>query len=1548
MEILKKPYEISLWDDRLWYVSVQLTPIELTEDSYEPGKYYSQNLKNVQGTIPFTLDVNPFNDGQRYFTLTNTLKQGETLKDIEGWTTAQGEYRVTNISRFTEGVAYYTFSNASKGWVSVDTTKGFDPSKIYFWLPDSPLVAHVNFQYYKEFKLCTIGTDTMDTPIRATKPKFASKINGENSLEFTIYSRYWDETTQQLEVNPFTQYLTNERKVKLKYNNEWYDFVIKNISEDSSSKAFTYSCKDLFVNELSKTGFELEFDNELGNNMGNLPYLANKILEGSDWSLNEEETEIVLQYQENALYEMTLAQDIGAIAAHNGEGYDKNVRIESGTKIYVFYDSINFEAEETLSESTDMQFLYDPNGNYVPDDKNVIINYSEQNPSGALNCTISSIQWKRVEENNNIYFVPYLNSTQLSSGYPDFVPTIRGERIVKSQQTWFDPILKRTVKLYNNGTVCEFEETDYVSPLTVQSYVANPSDFISTTGWYQGKGSSTQTFPKLELEVYPELTNENFNEYDGHSYLKFIPTGTGQVLMNSGIQNNRLTIGEFVEGEKYVLNLEAYTNLTNKTKWSPTVRICEYEFADGKYTYKAGSDLFVRDSANNIFVCQYSLTEEQFKNTKIGIFITGGVSGTTYYIKSLEFYPYKTTESGDQIKPGDLVDAKIETIKHFYAKQEPPTYTGIEDLQKLPSDDEYEPYYGNSTKGEAYEKIRSITAKESNRFNLLQNLCELFQHWVRFTIEHDYDGSVALDENYRQKKYVSYKKYVGQDNHIGFRYGLNLKSIKRTLDSNGAISKIIVKDNANEFGEGGFCSITRALENPSGENTLYNFDYYIGQGLISNAALNLDLYGQPGTAQGYLGFYRRLKQQNDRSRKLIEELSGKKNDLSRCDSQYQVYKLSVEAAQQDRAEKEIEFRDLTGTEFSVALGKSEDDFAWWKNKEAQKIRDAIARDLVVIKDHGAIRDAQLNQKRAVELRIDEINEQLSGIREAKLGINKEFYKKYSRFIQEGSWIKEDYYDDNLYYMDALSTLYTSSRPQVKYTIDVVELSSLPGYEDIKFVLGDKTYVEDKEFFGLAYDGSRPYREEVIVSEIVMELDSPESNKITVQNYKTQFEDLFQRVVATTQQVQFSTGEYQRSAAIVEPGGTINITTLQNSFLNNALTIQNARDQSVIIGDDGITTTNLSRPSEMLRIVSGGLFISNDGGINWTTGISAGGINASCITTGQLNVSEVNLTMGQNTAFRWDSLGISAYKRDDTGISPGTFTRFDQFGLYGINSNNAFDALQGENGSINDHTEAMAKIKENASFGLTWDGFWLRSSGTDGYVSISSDNDFEVVKNDIPIIKIGRLVENNSHYYGIRINDLTGNAMLETNQNGELWLRSKLSVQTTGDNTVSIGKLVKDSNYDEALKVIDANNKFKVFENGHIEGTDAHFSGGSTFNGTITATGGSIGGLTIEEWKEIGYSLKIESTKGWVLKDDEETELTATLYRGTERQTDQNTIKWIEPDGTEKIYDISYQWYENGVEMTNRTGRTIEVSLNESNTSATYGCTANLTLSQQGG
>ena len=116
------------------------------------------------------------------------------------------------------------------------------------------------------------------------------------------------------------------------------------------------------------------------------------------------------------------------------------------------------------------------------------------------------------------------------------------------------------------------------------------------------------------------------------------------------------------------------------------------------------------------------------------------------------------------------------------------------------------------------------------------------------------------------------------------------------------------------------------------------------------------------------------------------------------------------------------------------------------------------------------------------------------------------------------------------------------------------------YEDYDFELGDITYIEDREFFGYSLiDGTTPYREEIIVSEITTELDAPEKNSIKVQNYKTQFEDLFQRITAQTQQAEYHTGEYKRAASIVEPGGNISASTLENSVANNSFKLSNIHD-----------------------------------------------------------------------------------------------------------------------------------------------------------------------------------------------------------------------------------------------------------------------------------------------------------------------------------------------------------------------------------------------------
>jgi hypothetical protein len=86
--------------------------------------------------------------------------------------------------------------------------------------------------------------------------------------------------------------LQNENKLKLKYKGKWYDFIIKNISEDSSTQSYAYTAKDLFINELSKNGFEVILDTQKLNNYGTITDLATKALAGTDWSIDIDNSDV--------------------------------------------------------------------------------------------------------------------------------------------------------------------------------------------------------------------------------------------------------------------------------------------------------------------------------------------------------------------------------------------------------------------------------------------------------------------------------------------------------------------------------------------------------------------------------------------------------------------------------------------------------------------------------------------------------------------------------------------------------------------------------------------------------------------------------------------------------------------------------------------------------------------------------------------------------------------------------------------------------------------------------------------------------------------------------------------------------------------------------------------------------------------------------------------------------------------------------------------------------------------------------------------------------
>jgi hypothetical protein len=55
-----------------------------------------------------------------------------------------------------------------------------------------------------------------------------------------MYYEYIDNITGEKIHNPFIDYLINETKIKLHFENKWYDFVIKDIQENSTEKYYTF------------------------------------------------------------------------------------------------------------------------------------------------------------------------------------------------------------------------------------------------------------------------------------------------------------------------------------------------------------------------------------------------------------------------------------------------------------------------------------------------------------------------------------------------------------------------------------------------------------------------------------------------------------------------------------------------------------------------------------------------------------------------------------------------------------------------------------------------------------------------------------------------------------------------------------------------------------------------------------------------------------------------------------------------------------------------------------------------------------------------------------------------------------------------------------------------------------------------------------------------------------------------------------------------------------------------------------------------------------
>ena len=1391
--------------------------------------------------------------------------------------------------------------------------------------------------YFREKKIAIIASDTMDTPIMAFDKNLTESVNGSYKLTFKMYYKYND--GGGLVDNPFIPYMVNERKVKLLYKNKWYEFLIKDIREESSTYTFTYALECCHIIELSKNGFNLEFDAQLKNNQGTAPELGQAVVKDTNWQLIDSngyidettqrnnivddqgrtvKSDCIIQETKEALFEYT---STGAsfytytmsVSDANGTQLSAQpvlMNIPSGDKIYVFY------SVATTSEVGDIQFIYNSNGQYTTD--------SERNITNGSYFLIRNSEITRPAASYG-YNIGLGGITLFTIG--NVSEQYRGIRYVISKKTKYDPLTDKYVDIYtdsNDEEVYVYTELATDARENILNCISNYKDFRSTGGW---KGSTLATagtnLAKVEVVSTPDLITIFQNSVGGSTAISnvenYIPLikidcpNVNSVGFNTGMFDNRVQIKSYSAGQKFhcilrakIMSSEidpAADGLGTLSSYNGTVQVASYEINENGacvnlttlFEFNSFSVIQSGQYVHAIATCAQDITEADAKNLKIGIFFKIP-SGMRYiYLEEAWIYREVLGPNNQPIIATSQPTYDIQ-INTRYKGYRPSDNVDITDKEKINwccdanSEQEFLGYNYKLQTNDNSQKILSITAKESNYFNLIQTICETFECWARFTILHNADGSVKFEEwpvgsgKYRPCKYITLHKYVGQPQYAGFRYGVNLNSIQRTLVSSSIVTKLIVKNNKNKYAPNGFCAVGLAQSNPTKQNALFNFDNYINTGLLDAQQLYYDLWDDTNGIGYYKVISAASKQYDDYTAK-IEEINSilyplktqiteaevgskaaaqkiqdsKELCVSKFDCEYEDFKKGMSprySPTYEPAADRLNFLDgkhlqawcsFNGENLEVQInGSTQKGFC--KSQTSYKETQAFIASITTLQNEylkymEVLSDDPKSPKSLYDGYEAELNDLIDqrkvfvDIIEAK---DKEFYNKYYRYIQEGTWIDESYVDHEKYYLDAVSTLYNSCQPQVTYDVKVIDLAALDEYKGYECHLGDKTYIEDTEFFGYVVKNGikTPYQEEIVITELVSVLDNPSKNTIKVQTKKTQFQDLFRRITATVQSVKFSTGAYDRAADMVTPELTLNTDFLQASFDKNAIRVTNAANETVEIGDNGITSTNKKSPNNIVRIISGGIYMSRDGGETWELGISPeDGINTHLLRAGQIDTALIQVYNGAQPAFRWDASGINAYNVETyegeysgappiTGYDYTKAVRFDRFGIYG------FQDLDTENfnpTSVDDiYTTAGVK------FALTWKGFMFHHT---------RDNEGSIYIGDL----------DGSEHYGISIcQDVQGqpNEVFRADEAGNVSITGVINAQAGGKlgnwdiNNDGISATIGSSFVKLVPPTSTSTDKVLQFKYNDTEKFSVD-SAGNVYAGNINAAGGVIGGCTID-------------------------------------------------------------------------------------------------------
>ena len=658
---------------------------------------------------------------------------------------------------------------------------------------------------------------------QASNLLFQTKINGTHELSFNLAKYYFDIDTAEQKENEIIDYLDNKCTVEVQKEDRELSpdengeiiyksyFMTVNKKEEKDEQgliSYNYTCSDAYIEELSKTGYQLTFDEDSEKSRGTIHELSQRVAEGSDWIYRKDLTGTLQEYIVEPVWneEQQRFDEIQKpVPTHRGhyipelKWYSNQLEVcatvtteSSNTYYQPIYSYIS---TETITGSIVKNMLYNtsefvdttgwgefkktnlgklqldkatlvPIKSNTKDEYYLKYNTTEQGLNYIYNDTMSSAQ--QVIEADTPYIFYYTLGTDVST--PVFSQIYLDDRVP-----------------YKEGII--IQESKYSMRQEAENHCLKPNTY------YVVRSSKRIYNPYLILSIDDNVTNFQIKDIALYPLKGKTAEDNAQLLL-------------LADGE--ILNTSQLNMAINLEEIIKEPYLAEHQF------------YFSRDN--------YRVSLKSGEDEKIDEFAEDTITYYTFNEVNKKQYCIKRGHSSDYLA--------TYFSKPIVSCAALPSNPQLNTVYLKTSDNKYYQYYQLTKNGitngswdyalygdGVNDKIRSLIASKSNRFNLIQEISELFKVWPVFQYYRDEDGTIH--------KEFWFKETAIKENFAGFHKGVNLAGLTRQDDSDEVVTKIFVEDIENSSATDGIVSIVNSKYNPWGERYFYNFTYYINHNLIN-------------------------------------------------------------------------------------------------------------------------------------------------------------------------------------------------------------------------------------------------------------------------------------------------------------------------------------------------------------------------------------------------------------------------------------------------------------------------------------------------------------------------------------------------------------------------------------------------------------------------------------------------------------------------------------------------------------------------------------------